>query len=42
MTIEQEIQSLNKIINSGLILSVYPNVDHIDVSFDGTHHPYLI
>ena len=42
MTVDQEIQALNKIINSSLILSVYPNVDHIDVSFDEVHEPYLI
>jgi len=42
MTKDQEIRALNKIINSGLILSVYPNVDHIDVSFDEEHEPYLI
>lgn len=42
MTIEQEISALNKIVNSGLILSVYTDVDHIDVSIAGEHHPYLI
>jgi hypothetical protein len=42
MTKDQEIQSLNKIINSGLILSVYPNIDHIDVSLHGVSQPYLI
>ena len=42
MTIEQEISALNKIVNSSLILSVYPDVDHIDVSIAGVHQPYLI
>ena len=42
MTIEQEISALNKIVNSGLILSVYTDVDHIDVSIAGEHQPYLI
>ena len=42
MTIEQEISALNKIVNSGLILSVYPEVDHIDVSIAGVRQPYLI
>lgn len=41
MTVDQEIQALNKIINSSLILSVYPNVDHIDVSLHGVNKPYL-
>jgi hypothetical protein len=42
MTQDQEIQALNKIVNSGLILSTYPNVDHIDVSIHGARQPYLI
>jgi hypothetical protein len=42
MTQDQEIQALNKIVNSGLILSMYPNVDHIDVSIHGVRQPYLI
>jgi len=42
MTKDQEIQALNKIVNSGLILSTYPEVDHIDVSLGGVRQPYLI
>ena len=42
MTIEQEISALNKIVNSNLILSVYTDVDHINVSIAGEHQPYLI
>ena len=42
MTQDQEIQALNKIVNSGLILSTYPEVDHIDVSLHGVRQPYLI
>ena len=42
MTIEQEISSLNKIVNSNFILDVYPNVERIDVSLHGVHKPYLI
>lgn len=42
MTQDQEIQALNKIVNSNLILSVYTDVDHIDVSIAGEHQPYLI
>jgi hypothetical protein len=42
MTQDQEIQALNKIVNSGLILSTYPEVDHIDVSLGGVRQPYLI
>lgn len=41
MTKDQEISALNKIINSSLILSVYPNIERIDVSLKGVRHPYL-
>ena len=42
MTIEQEISSLNKIVNSNFILDVYPNVERIDVSLHGVRKLYLI
>jgi len=42
MTIEQEILALNKIVNSTLILSTYPDVDRIDVSLHGVRKPYLV
>jgi hypothetical protein len=42
MTVDQEIQALNKIVNSNLILSTYPNVGRIDISLHGSRNPYLV